>query len=104
MRQRDWDQVQYLWLGMALKDVFSNVYISVNTIFECCYSVFGWEIDFPLSTYATGWMKGGSSKMCTGAHRGRGVEKLFIRCVHTKWMAPNKFCEILFVHWFAQVH
>ena len=32
---------------------FWNVYISVNTIFECCYLFFSWEIGHPLSTYAT---------------------------------------------------
>ena len=42
--------------------------------------------------------------MCTGAHRGRGVEKLVIRYVRTKWIAPNKFCGIFFVLWFGQVH
>ena len=29
--------------------------------------------------------------------RGRGVEKLVIRYVSTKWMAPNKCCGIFFV-------
>ena len=29
--------------------LFSNVYISVNTIFECCYLFFCWEISHPLS-------------------------------------------------------
>ena len=38
----------------------------------------------PLSTYATGGMEKGSSKMCTGAYRRKGVEKLVIRYVRTK--------------------
>ena len=42
--------------------------------------------------------------MCTGAYMERGVEKLVIRYVRTKWIAPNKFREIFFVHWFGQVH
>ena len=42
--------------------------------------------------------------MCTGAHRGREVEKLVIRYVRNKWIAPNKFCGIFFVLWFGQVH
>ena len=48
------------------KIIFSNVYISVYTIFECLYMFFGWERCDQLSTYATGggW---GSSKMLTAA-------------------------------------
>ena len=53
---------------------FSNAYISVNTIFECSYLSFGWEIGHPLSMYVTRGMEG--SKMCTGAYRGRGVSRL----------------------------
>ena len=33
--------------------------------------LFVWEIGHPLSTYATGGMEVGLSKMCTGAYRGR---------------------------------
>ena len=32
--------------------LFSNVYISVNTIFEYCYLFFGWEIGYPLCVHA----------------------------------------------------
>ena len=48
---------------------FSNVYISLNTIFECSYLFFGWEIGHPLNTYATGEMEGCHPKcvkVCTG--------------------------------------
>ena len=34
--------------------------------------------------------------MCTGVYRENGIEKLNIRYVHTKWMAPNKCCGIFF--------
>ena len=34
----------------------------------------------------------------------RVVEKLVLRYVSTKWMAPNKCCRIFFEHWYAQVH
>ena len=34
---------------------FSNVYISVNTMFQCFYMFFGWERSHELSTYATLW-------------------------------------------------
>ena len=40
-------------------DFFLSVYISVNTIFECSYLFFGWEVGHPLSTHKTGGMKGG---------------------------------------------
>ena len=35
---------------------------------------------------------------------GGGVEKSVIKYVRTKWMAPNKYCGIFFVHWSGQVH
>ena len=35
------------------KFIFSNVYISVNTMFECFYVFFSWEMDHQLSKYAT---------------------------------------------------
>ena len=34
----------------------------------------------------------------------QGVEKLVLRYIRTKWMAPNKSCGIFFVHWYDQVH
>ena len=49
--------------------LFSNVYISVNTIFECCYLFFGWEIGHRLSTCATEGMEGGHPK-CVQVHTG----------------------------------
>ena len=59
------------------KFIFSNIYISMNTIFECPYMFFGWERGHQLSTYATdggiGW---GSSKKCKTAYKGRGVSHL----------------------------
>ena len=36
--------------------------------------------------------------------QGEGFEKLVIRYMRTKWMATNKYCGVLFVHWFSQVH
>ena len=35
------------------KFIFSNVYISVNTIFECLYIFLGWESGHQLATYIT---------------------------------------------------
>ena len=41
------------------KFIFSDVYISVNTIFECFYMFFGWEVSHQLSLLTTsGGMKG----------------------------------------------
>ena len=36
------------------KFIFSNVYVLVNTIFECLHMFFGWEMVYQLSTYAIG--------------------------------------------------
>ena len=36
------------------KFIFSNVYVSMNTIFECLDIFFGWDRSNKLSTYATG--------------------------------------------------
>ena len=43
----------YTIIHFFIKNFFSNVYISVNTIFECSYLSFGWEISHPLSIYVT---------------------------------------------------
>ena len=48
--------------------------------------------------------KGGCSKCVNMSTRERGVKKSVIRYVRTKWMAPDKCCGILFVHWSGQVH
>ena len=59
----------------------------------------------PSIKYVRNWgNRVGSSKLFTRAYRERGVEKSIIGYVRTKWMAPNKFCEIFFLHWFGQVH
>ena len=79
-----------------LQRIFSKcLYFSEYNIWM--FLVFRWEISDPLSTYATG-------KMCTGAYRMKAVEKLVIRYVLTKWMAPSKYRGICFVHGFGQVY
>ena len=86
-------------------NIFGRVWLLKNLFFFKClyfseYDIwmlfFGWEIGHPLSTCTTGGMEGESSKMCTGAYRGRGVEKSVIRNVFTEWIAPNKFCRLFF--------
>ena len=49
--------------------IFFNVYVPVNTIFECLDISFGWDRGNQLSTYAAGWGMGGHPKavqLCTG--------------------------------------
>ena len=61
-----------------VKNLFSNVYISVNTIFECSYLSFGWEIGHLLSTYVTSGMEVGHLK-CLQIRT--GVEGYHTSCV-----------------------
>ena len=63
--------------------LFSNVYISVNTIFKSCYLFFGWEISHPLSTHSTKGMEESHPK-CVQVHtRGRGREVSRLMCTYT---------------------
>ena len=96
--------MQYHWMGMVLKEFFLEcLYFSEYDIRMFLF-VF-WLRNTPSIKYTRSWGNGGgSSKMCTGAYRTRGVEKLVIRYVRPKWMAPKKFCGICFVHRFGQVH
>ena len=48
----------YTIIYFFVNNFFSNIYISVNTIFECSYLSFGWEIGHPLSRYVTRGMEG----------------------------------------------
>ena len=52
----------YTIICFFVKNFFSNVYISVNTICECSYLSFGWEIGYPLSMYVTNGMEWGHPK------------------------------------------
>ena len=60
-----------------VKNIFSNVYISVNTIFECSYLSFGWQIGHPLSMYVTRWMEGviQNDNRCIEGKRGITLHK-----------------------------
>ena len=58
----------YTIIYFFVNNFFSNVYISVNTIFECSYLSFGWEIGHPLSIYVTRGMDGGHPKGGEGYH------------------------------------
>ena len=70
----------YTTIYVFLKNfIFSNVYISVNAIFECFYMFFRWKTGFQLSTYAPCRKKGGESgervilQAVYAAYSGRGV-------------------------------
>ena len=73
----------YTIIYFFIKIFFSNVYISVNTISECSYLSFGWEIGYPLSMYVARGMEGGGGdpkclQMCTGG------EGHHASCIHTR--------------------
>ena len=67
-------------LLFLIKIFFSNVYISVNTIFEYSYLFFVWEVSHPSGTSATGGMKGGHPKCVEVRTGGEGYHVL---CVST---------------------
>ena len=58
---------------------FFNVYISLNTIFECYYLYFGWEIGHPLSMYVTRGMEGDHPKCAQVRKWGDGYHASCIR-------------------------
>ena len=45
--------LSYTIIYFFVNNFFLNVYISVNTIFECSYLSFGWELGYPLDIYVT---------------------------------------------------
>ena len=57
----------------------SNVYISVNVIFECSYLSFGWEIRHPLNMYVTRGMDGGHPKCLQMRKGGEGYHASCVR-------------------------
>ena len=60
----------YTIIYFFVKNFFSNVYILVNTIFECSYSSFGGEIGHPLSMHVIRGMEGVHPK-CLQMRTGR---------------------------------
>ena len=80
------------------KFIFSNVYISVNTIFECIYMFFGWERGHRLSAYATGGGIGGrdpkSVKLRIGG--GSAIPHVFVRTYNISFLCFwQHFCLIV---------
>ena len=64
------------------KSIFSNDYISLNTIIECIYMFFGSESGHQLSACPTGGGEGGggvSPKMRKAAYRGRECHASCVR-------------------------
>ena len=65
------------------KFICSNVYISVNAIFECLYIIF-WLRKGPLMKYLRNWQlvgMGGSSRIRTDVYNGRGSHASCV-CTH----------------------
>ena len=69
----------YAIISFFVKNFFSNVYISVNTTFECSSLSFGWKIDHPLSMYVTRGMDGAHPKCLRMRTGGEGYHA---SCVH----------------------
>ena len=73
------------------KFTFSNVHISVNTIFKCIYMFFGWERSHQLNRYATGGRigergrGGGSHPKCVKLRIGGGsvIRTSYLRLILT---------------------
>ena len=80
------------------KFFFSNVYISVNTIFECSYLYFGWEIGHPLSMYVTRGMEGGHPKYVQVRTLGEGITShMYVRTYTIFFCVFVLCCLVLFV-------
>ena len=77
----------------ACKYIFSNVYISVNTIFECSYLFLGWEIGHLLNTYTTGGMHGAHQECAQGRTGGEGYHTSYVR-THLHYLF-SCFCLIV---------
>ena len=80
---------------------FECLYFSEYDIFECCYSLFDWEIGHPLSPYATGGMEGVIQNVCWCV-QGGGVSHLMCTYVltrsysfHSLMMSWRKHCLIV---------
>ena len=69
----------YTIIYFFVKNFFSNVYISVNTIFECSYLSFGWEIGHPLSMYVTRRIEWGHPKCLKMRTGGEGYQASRVR-------------------------
>ena len=97
----------YTIIYFFVKNFFSNVYISVNTIFECSYLSFGWEIGHPLSMSVTRGMEGGHPKCLQMRTGGEGyhwgyfavqfsIIRLFFTWVLCIYIILDKVCHILY--------
>ena len=60
---------------------FSNVSISVNTILECSYLLFGYETGHLLSTYATAGIEGSYPKCLQVRKGGKGYRASYVRAL-----------------------
>ena len=79
-----------------VKDFFSNVYISVNTLLECSNLFFGQEIGHPLSNYATGGMEGEVIQNVYRCVQGERVSRLKCMYALTLSLFMFLFYDVLF--------
>ena len=63
LRYRDWDQVQYLWTGMALKEFFFRMFIFQWIQYSNVLFVF-WLKSRPSIKYARNWGNGWGHPKC----------------------------------------
>ena len=75
------------------KFIFSNAYISVNTIVECLYMSFGWERGHQLSTHATDGGMGVIQNACNCQERG-----CHDSCVRTHWHVFSWCTQAYVIH------
>ena len=69
----------YTTIYFFIKNFFSNVYISVNSIFECSYLSFGCKIGHRLSMYVTRGMEGVHPKYLQVRTGGEGYHSSCVR-------------------------
>ena len=95
----------YTIIYFFVRKFFSNVYISVNTMFKCSYLSFDWEIGHPLSMYVTRRVEGGHPKclqMCTGE---RGITlHVYVRTYTISFHVFVLWCLMATSHRFKGCH
>ena len=69
----------YNTICFFVNNFFWNVYILVNTIFECSYLYFGWEMGHPLTMYINRGMERRHSEYAEVRTVGEGCQASFVR-------------------------
>ena len=88
----------YTIIYFFVKNFFSNVSISANTIFECSYLSFGWKIGHPLSLYVTREMEGVIQNVCRCAQGEKSITlHVYIGNYSISFHVFVIWCLVLFV-------